>query len=221
MLDYNSTMNLFNYAGRIYRRIWRLLFASNFKRFGVKSSIFSPLQINGAQYIEIGDNVIVGYKSRLTAEKRDEHTPRLFIGDRTRVGQFSIISCVRDVHIGKNVLMAPRVYISDNYHGFEDILLPITAQPTIFKDSVYIGDDTWIGVNAAIIGSKVGKHCVIGANSAVTRDIPDYCVAAGSPARVVKRYNFEAKEWQEVDEKGGFIDAHCSQENNLTILNFQ
>jgi len=198
MLDYNSTMNLFGYAGRIYRRIWTLFFASNFKRLGRNASIVSPLQITGSEYIEIGDNVIVGYKSRLTAEKRDQHTPRLFIGDRTSVGQFSIISCVRDVHIGTNVIMGARVYVSDNYHGFEDIMPPIMAQPTIFKDSVCIGDDSWIGVNAAIMSAKVGKHCVIGANSVVTRDIPDYCVAAGIPAKVIKQYNFEkkiGKEW--------------------------
>jgi acetyltransferase-like isoleucine patch superfamily enzyme len=95
--------------------------------------------------------------------------------------------------------MAARVYISDNYHGFEDIIRPIKAQPTIFKDNVYIGDDTWIGVNVAIMGAKIGKHCVIGANAVVTRDIPDYCVAAGMPAKVIKRYNFEKKAWQRVD----------------------
>jgi len=199
MLDYNSTMNLFDCAGRIYRRIWRLLFAANFKRFGVKSSIVSPLQLNGTEYIEIGDHVTIGYKSRLTAEKHNENMPRVVIEDRTRIGHFSIISCVRDVHIGKNVITGAGAYISDNLHEYEDITLPIKAQPTIFKDSVYIGDDTWIGVNVAIMGAKVGKHCVIGANSVVTKDIPDYCVAAGIPAKVIKRYNFEKKVWQKVN----------------------
>jgi acetyltransferase-like isoleucine patch superfamily enzyme len=192
-------MKLFDYVSRIYRCIWRLLFAANFKRFGAKSSIFSPLQLNGAEYIEIGDHVTIGYKSRLTAEKHDEHIPRMIIDDRTRIGHFSIISCIRDVQIGKNVNAGAGVYISDNLHGYEDISLPIKAQPTIFKNSVHIGDDTWIGVNVAIMGAKVGKHCVIGANSVVTRDIPDYCVAAGIPAKVIKRYNFERKAWQRVD----------------------
>lgn len=55
---------------------------------------------------------------------------------------------------------------------------------------VSIGDGSYIGINAVIVGNvKIGKHCVIGANSVVTKDVPDYCVAVGSPAKVVKRYN--------------------------------
>ena len=173
---------------------------SRFKRFG-KSSIISPLKIGGAEYIEIGDNVTIHYKGWLTAEKRDDCTPRLIIEDRTTIGHFSTISCVREVHIGKNVLMADRVYISDNLHGYEDITLPVMDQPTIFKNSVYIGDDSWIGEDVSIIGAKIGKHCVIGANSVVAKDIPDYCVAVGAPARVIKRYNFETNKWQRVDKE--------------------
>ena len=46
-----------------------------------------------------------------------------------------------------------------------------------------------------VIGAKIGKHCVIGANSVVTKDIPDYCIAVGIPAKVIKRYDFEKKQW--------------------------
>jgi acetyltransferase-like isoleucine patch superfamily enzyme len=202
MFNYHSAMHLYNYGARIYRRIWRILFGSNFKRLGSKSSMISPLRIAGAEYIEIGDHVVIHYKGWLTAEKRDDHTPRLIIEDRTTIGHFSIISCVRDVHIGKNVLIADRVYISDNLHRHENITLPIMDQPVIFKNSVGIGDDSWIGANVSIIGARIGKHCVIGANSVVTKDIPDYCVAAGAPAKIIKRYDFKTNEWQSVDERG-------------------
>ncbi|MCK4619283.1 MAG: hypothetical protein KAT52_05010 [Desulfobacterales bacterium] len=77
----------------------------------------------------------------------------------------------------------------------------------MFKSSVYIGNNSWIGQNVTIIGVKIGKHCVIGANSVATKDIPDYCVAAGSPAIVKKRYNFETNEWQRVDKNGEFLNA--------------
>ncbi len=184
---------------RIYQRIWRKRFGSRFKRFG-KSRIIIPLKINGAEYIEIGDNVRIAYKGWLTAEKRNDCIPRLIIGDRTIIGHFSTISCVKDVYIGKNVLIADRVYISDNIHSYEDITIPVMHQPTIFKNSVYVGDDSWIGANVSIIGARIGKHCVIGANSIVTKDIPDYSVAVGSPARVIKRYNFETNLWQRTDK---------------------
>ena len=62
-----------------------------------------------------------------------------------------------------------------------------------------IGDGTWIGTNVVRVGNiQIGKHCVIGANSVVTKDIPDYSVAAGIPAKVIKRYDFEEEEWVRV-----------------------
>ena len=65
--------------------------------------------------------------------------------------------------------------------------------------NLVIGNGTWIGTNAVIVGNiQIGKHCVIGANSVVTKDIPDYSVAAGIPAKVIKRYDFEEEEWVRV-----------------------
>ena len=67
------------------------------------------------------------------------------------------------------------------------------------NDSVIIDEGTWIGTKTTIIGNvHIGKHCVIGANSVVTKDIPDYCVAAGIPAKIIKRYNFETNCWERV-----------------------
>ena len=64
-----------------------------------------------------------------------------------------------------------------------------------------IGDGSYIGINAVIVGNvKIGKHCVIGANSIVTRDIPDYCVAVGSPAKIIKKY--EKNGWSRFKEPG-------------------
>ncbi len=62
-----------------------------------------------------------------------------------------------------------------------------------------IGDGTWIGTNAVIVGNvRIGKNCVIGANSVVTKDIPDYCVAVGIPCKVIKRYSLETQNWVKV-----------------------
>lgn len=204
MPDYQSIMKFYT---RIHNRIWRMLFISNFKRFGKSSSIKFPLKIQNAKYIEIGNHVHIYHKAWLVALKRGDNIPNLIIDDYTTIGHFSTISCLKDVHIGQNVLIADNVYISDNIHGYEDITRPIIKQPIIFKGGVYIGDDSWIGKQVSIIGAKIGKHCVIGANSVVTRDIPDYCVAVGSPARVIKRYDFETNKWQRVDKNG-----KCSNE---------
>lgn len=59
-----------------------------------------------------------------------------------------------------------------------------------------IGDGSWLGKNVVVIGNvSIGKNCVIAANSVVTKDVPDYSIAAGIPARVIKRYDFDRKEW--------------------------
>lgn len=118
---------------------------------------------------------------------------------------FSRIACDKYIKIGNRVTLAQNVFIADYNHAYEDISRAIfsidgNCQGLIRKASDYfnghngieIKDDTWIGANAVIVGTVViGKHVVIGANSVVTKDIPDYCVVAGTPAKIIKKYNFE------------------------------
>jgi acetyltransferase-like isoleucine patch superfamily enzyme len=78
------------------------------------------------------------------------------------------------------------VFISDNDHSYSDLDLPIIQQPIKFKKNVSIGSGSWIGENVCIIGASIGRNCVIGANSVVTKDVPDFSVVAGNPAKVIK-----------------------------------
>lgn len=87
------------------------------------------------------------------------------------------------------------MYISDNLHGFNDINTPIKDQPLCQLKEVTIGSGSWIGENVCIIGASVGKNSVVGANSVVTHDIPDYCVAVGAPAKIIKRFDSEKQKW--------------------------
>ena len=97
---------------------------------------------------------------------------------------------------GEKVMTGPFVYISDFNHRYNNINLPIQDQGLSNKGGICIGKGTWIGAHSTIVGSvNIGKGCVIGANSVVTRDIPDYCVAVGSPAKIIKQYDFNLKEW--------------------------
>ncbi|RYE37044.1 MAG: acyltransferase, partial [Sphingobacteriaceae bacterium] len=60
-------------------------------------------------------------------------------------------------------------------------------------------DDCWIGANVVITaGTTIGKHCVIAAGAVVTKNVPDFCIAAGNPARIIKKYNAEQKAWLKV-----------------------
>ena len=106
------------------------------------------------------------------------------------------IDCINSIQIGEKVMTGPFVYISDFNHRYNNINLPIQDQGLSNKGGICIGKGTWIGAHSTIVDSvNIGKGCVIGANSVVTRDIPDYCVAVGSPAKIIKQYDFNLKEW--------------------------
>jgi acetyltransferase-like isoleucine patch superfamily enzyme len=181
-----------------FRFLWRLVVGWQYKKLGWHSYIQKPLKVNGKKNISIGRKVLVQYKTWLAAMPlTGTPHPVLEIGDGSLIGNFNHIYATKKIVLGKQVLTADKVYISDNIHGFEDIHTPVKHQPVVQKNEVYIGDGSWLGENVCVIGAKIGRQCVIGANSVVTRDIPDYCVAAGSPARIIKRYNHDTKSWEQ------------------------
>jgi acetyltransferase-like isoleucine patch superfamily enzyme len=172
-----------------------LLNKHSFKKLELKALIDNPRRIDGAEYISIHKSVRIKQHCWLTAMKIDGVDPDLTFGEGCSIGDFNHIAAVRSVVFGKNVLTANGVYISDNLHCYEDINTPIMFQPIRFKSPVVIGEGSWIGENACIIGAKIGKNCVIGANSVVSRDIPDYSVAVGAPARVIRRLDTKTNRW--------------------------
>ena len=101
----------------------------------------------------------------------------VYIGAQCNIG-----SC----HIKKNALIASGVHIMSgkNQHNFDDIETPIQQQGGVFEQ-VIIGEDSWVG-NGALIMANVGRKCIVGAGSVVTKDVPDYSVVVGNPAKVVK-----------------------------------
>jgi acetyltransferase-like isoleucine patch superfamily enzyme len=175
--------------------LFYMLNKRKFKRLEIKALIVNPLRIEGKEYISLLRGAVIQSHSFLYAEKIDDYVPELIIGRGSVLGNYNHIAAVRKVVIGENVLTADRVYISDNTHIYEDINVPIMLQPIKFKSEVHIGDGSWIGENACIIGAKIGKNCVIGANAVVTADVPDYSVAVGIPARVIKMYDQKNKIW--------------------------
>jgi acetyltransferase-like isoleucine patch superfamily enzyme len=177
-----------------------------FKRMGDRSKIISPLKIEGYSNISIGSRVNIAYKTWLAAVPlTGAINCKLVIGNGTSIGHFNHIYATSGIVIGENVLTADKVYIADNLHSYEDVSLPVSKQPIKQIKEVYIGDGAWLGENVCIIGSNVGKGCVIGANSVVTKDIPDYCVAVGSPARIIKRYHSASATWLKTTADGEFI----------------
>ena len=123
----------------------------------------------------------------------------LSMGDHTEIGNHFTISVHNIVIIVKGVLTDPHVSIVDHNHEYRnpDVYIYKQGCRAGKDDRVLIDDGTWLGTNVDVMGNVyIGKQCVIGANSVVTKDITDYCVATSSPAKVLKRYNFESKEWE-------------------------
>lgn len=191
-MKYNFFKRLYNF---IFRNFFAILFSNSFKQFGKKVSIISPDIIEGEEYMSLEDNVSIGTKCWLLAYKQDDTEPSLHIAKNSTIGRFCHIVALRKVIIEENVLIADKVYISDNIHRYEDIKIPIMNQPIQFKNEVIIGQNSWIGENVSIVGAKIGKHCIVGANSFVNKDVPDYSVVAGCPAKIIKTYDINKKLW--------------------------
>lgn len=121
------------------------------------------------------------------------------IGDGTIVGIGSVI--IGPVKIGDNVMLAQNIVMSGLNHGYEDISLPPSKQKVSCKE-ITISDNVWVGSNSVITaGVTLGKHCIIGAGSVVTKSIPEYSVAVGNPARVIKRFNNENNTWEALKQQ--------------------
>lgn len=155
----------------------------------------------GGGGVSIGSNTIIQYKSWIEANPlTGESEAELIIGSGCSIGHFNEIYATKSIVIEDNVLTADRVYISDNLHGYENPEIPVIKQPIKQNGTVRIGEGSWLGAGACVIGANIGKHCVIGANAVVTHDIPDYSVAVGIPAKVIKKYNFNTSKWENVNK---------------------
>lgn len=200
-----SILSRMNYFETLYKlgSYWALLktqiiYKHLFKNIGYRSRIKRTLRIKGSKFIEIGDHVTINPYTWLLAIKHEGHCPSLIIDSGSEIGNFNHITCVRRVHIGKSVLTADKVHISDNSHSFESIEIPIKDQRVTNPGEVSIGDGTWLGEGVSILGCSIGKQCIIGANAVVVKNIPDYSIAVGVPAKVIKKYNLEKNEWERV-----------------------
>jgi acetyltransferase-like isoleucine patch superfamily enzyme len=193
-----------------------------FSTFGLESRVCTPFEAINPQYICIGNFVSInrdmkisvfkdfthhinfirqhypGLESQVKQEDYVFEDSNIVIGDCTSIGRYCFITAANRVKIGKAVILSDRVYISDSDHRYENPDIPILYQSMTKNGSVVIGDHSFIGVGVTVLNCSIGKHCIIGGHSFVARDIPDYSIAVGTPAKVVKRFNFKIKNWEKV-----------------------
>lgn len=186
-----------------YRICFFLFLRSSYKKTGKRIAIMSPVRIVGKENIVIGNNVTIRNGAHIYAAsgKVCDDNDILIIGENVNIGHFCHIVSERKIWIDENVLIADKVFITDAMHEYTNIDIPINDQGVKSISPVYIGKDSWIGDNVSIIGANIGCHCIIGANSVVLDDVPDYSVVVGNPARVVKKYNFKTKRWERIESE--------------------
>ncbi|MDE6410114.1 MAG: acetyltransferase [Muribaculaceae bacterium] len=167
-----------------------------------------PIYIRGRKYIDLGKSLTTGVGCRIEAFRLSgSNPPVLKFGSRVQLNDYVHICALQSIVIGDDVLMASHVYISDNSHGVykgtgkdsSPEERPIERE--YFTAPVEIGSRAWIGEGVMILpGVKIGEGAVIGAHSVVNRDIPSGCIAVGSPARVIKKYNNISKRWERISK---------------------
>ncbi|MCF8233938.1 MAG: acyltransferase [Bacteroidales bacterium] len=120
----------------------------------------------------------------------------VIIGERTRVGLGNTL--IGPVTIGNDIMFAQNIVVSGLNHSYEDISMSIHDQK-VSTAEIVIEDEAWIAANSVIVaGVRIGKHSVVAAGSVVTKDVPPYSIVAGNPAKLIKQYNTETKQWEKV-----------------------
>jgi lipopolysaccharide O-acetyltransferase len=163
-----------------------------------------PIDIRGRKNIRFGKNLTVGHHCRIETHRIDNKKV-LIIGENVQINDYVHIAAKEEVFIEDNVLIASKVFISDISHGsykgdgFDSDPMIAPQKRALTSSSVIISDNVWIGESVSILpGVRIGKSSIIGANSVVTKNIPDYSIAAGNPAKVIKQYNFTTKHWERI-----------------------
>ena len=182
--------------------------------FGKKNIYVYPhVEINNPEAVNVGDNITIHSNVRLQSLQKSpihisnnvqiyDHSViqslggEVVIGNNVIIGKYTTIQAQSSVTIEDDVLLASKIQFITNTHVYENPNTPIKYQNNISKPIV-VKKGAWIGINCTILsGVTIGTNSVVGAGSVVNRDIPDYCIVAGAPARIIKRYNFITNKWE-------------------------
>jgi acetyltransferase-like isoleucine patch superfamily enzyme len=183
---------------RLYRlfvlgrnKTFSVLASGAFAEFGSHTVIELPVRVSGERRIALGSRVFVGAGAWLQALDHPEGGDgvAIRIGDDCGFAGGTVLSSVKSVTIGNHVSFARGCYIADHTHAYSDWETAVDTQGLTDIRAVTIEDGVWLGENVVVLpGVRIGKGTVVGANSVVNVDLPDYCVALGVPARIVRRF---------------------------------
>lgn len=180
-----------------YKILANTLFTAANKRvfgyIGRGAKVARDVTLINPEFVSLAEGASIGEKSVISAwpcYKEQVFNPSIIIGRNTSIGAYGHLTAVNRIIIGDGVLMGMNVTISDNAHGHSTLAqleIPPIDRPLFQKGAVEIGDYVWIGSKATILsGVRIGKGAIIAANAVVVSDVPEACIVAGVPAKIVK-----------------------------------
>lgn len=177
---------------RICIAIYHYETKKNMKHCGKNVVFENNVVVNSPSHISLGNNVHIASNTKFyfAFPELQDQEPFITIADSAYIGRNCQISCCSKITIEEKVMIADGCYIGDSKHIYNKDLAIIDSGIQS-GGNISIGYGSWIGANVCILPNvTIGKHCVIGAGSVVTKSIPDYCIAAGNPAKIIKHIEF-------------------------------
>ena len=192
------------FQGTIRKFIKDVLYRPRGVQLDENSYIFPPHRLFFRSHLWIGKNTVIrpdSYICPLRTYRNQKFNSEISIGDSVYIGNHAFLVAIDSIRIDDACVLSEYVYITDNQHGFAPDGGLIMEQPLESKGPIHIGKQCFIGFRACIMpGVTLGEHCVVGANSVVTRSFPSYSMIAGAPAKLIKIYSLQLKEWLSVDK---------------------
>jgi acetyltransferase-like isoleucine patch superfamily enzyme len=180
---------------RARTRIWTTLVRGRFRAFGAGSIVEPLCALAHPSCVEVGAKVHIREHAWLNCFPREDGKPTLVVKDGAYIGRFFHANAFHEIVIEEEVMIADRVYIADVDHKYKDPNVSVLKQGLEVKGPVRLKRGCWIGTGAAIFpGVTIGRNAVVSANSVVNKDVPDYGLAVGNPARVMTRQDAPDKE---------------------------
>lgn len=168
-------------------------------KMGPRSFMLRPFHVKGRSCISVGARTSFlrgAYIHAIQEYAEHQYQPSIAIGADVYIGKDVYFTAIQGIRIGDGCVLSDGVYITDEVHGTDPTKGPIMQQPLQSKGPVVIGADCFLGFRVAVLpGVTLGHHCVVGANSTVTRSFPPYSMLAGSPAQLIKHYSQETGAW--------------------------